>query len=135
MTDVLTREQRSYNMSRIKARDTKPEIKLGSLLSKRGIRGYKTHYHLPGTPDIVFVKKRLAVFIDGCFWHKCPKCFKKPATRTHFWMKKIKGNVLRDKEVNKRLKKDRWKVLRFWEHEIRKSPEKALSKIVKCLKL
>lgn len=119
MTDVLTREQRSYNMSMIKGGDTKPEVVLRSFLSDKGIRGYRLHYKLIGKPDIVFSKRRIAIFIDGCFWHKCPKCFIKPETNKSFWNKKIRLNKKRDNIVTKELKDKDWKVIRIWEHEIR----------------
>lgn len=133
MIDVLTKEQRSYNMSRIKAKDTKPELKLRRLLFERGIWGYIVHYNLPGKPDIVFEKKKIAIFVDGCYWHKCPVCFIEPETRKEFWMKKIEGNVKRDKKVDKKLKEEGWKILRFWEHEVRKEPEKVLETILEVL--
>lgn len=119
MADVLTKEQRSYNMSMIKGRNTKPEIALRRLLFSKGIKGYRVNYKLTGKPDIVFSVKKVAVFIDGCFWHKCPKCFKKPATNRAFWRKKIDSNIKRDKVVNAELKKKGWKVVRIWEHELR----------------
>lgn len=133
MADVLTPQQRSYNMSRIKSRETGPEIRLRKLLFAKGIRGYRTNYGIPGRPDIVFTRLKIAVFIDGCFWHKCPKCFKKPATRSKFWMDKINSNVKRDREVNEILKKAGWKVIRLWEHEINETPAKAVDKIAKIL--
>lgn len=120
MTDVLTRRQRSYCMSRIRAKDTQPEIVLRKAISKTGIRGYRLNYRLLGKPDIVFPKRKIAIFIDGCFWHKCPKCFKKPATNKKFWLEKIDSNVKRDGFISTRLKKEGWKVLRIWEHELRK---------------
>src|SRR5665647_3720550 len=129
MTDVLTEEQRRYNMSRIKGRDTKPELMLRQLLYKRNIRGYRLHHSLPGRPDIVFVGRRLAIFVDGCFWHKCSIHFVTPATRTEFWMKKIDGNVRRDRIVDAELAAAGWNVLRFWEHEVRGNPEKVVEKI------
>jgi DNA mismatch endonuclease (patch repair protein) len=124
MTDILTQEQRKFNMSRIKGKNTGPEVKLRKLLYFNGIRGYRLHHNLPGKPDIVFVKKKIAIFIDGCFWHKCPICFQEPETRKEFWMKKIQSNIDRDKKVNKQLKSDGWVVIRIWEHEIKKNPEK-----------
>lgn len=130
MIDVLTQEQRKFNMSRIKGKNTGPEVKLRKLLYANRIRGYRVHYDLPGKPDIVFVKKKLAIFIDGCFWHKCPVCFQEPETRKEFWMKKIQSNVDRDKKVDEQLKNDGWTVIRIWEHEIRKDPEKAVRKII-----
>ena len=129
MTDVLNQEQRKFNMSRIKGKNTGPEVKLRKLLYFNGIRGYRVHYNLPGKPDIVFVKKRIAIFIDGCFWHKCPICFQEPETRKEFWMKKIHSNVERDKKTNDKLQKEGWNVIRIWEHEIRKNPEQVIDLI------
>lgn len=119
MTDVLTRKQRSYNMSMIRAKNTKPEIVLRKMLSVNRIKGYRLHYRLMGKPDIVFPKRKIAVFIDGCFWHKCPRCFIKPVTRKKFWKNKIDSNVKRDRVVNRTLRKKGWKVLRIWEHELK----------------
>jgi DNA mismatch endonuclease, patch repair protein len=133
MTDVLTPEQRKLNMSHIRGKNTVPEIKLRKLLYASGIRGYRIHYNLPGKPDIVFTKKKIAIFIDGCFWHKCPVDFQEPETRKEFWMKKIQTNIDRDKKVNEQLKNDGWTVIRIWEHEIRKEPEKAVKKIIALL--
>jgi DNA mismatch endonuclease, patch repair protein len=133
MTDVLTPEQRTYNMSKIQAKNTGPELKLRTLIRAEGIRGYRIHYNLPGKPDIVFTKKKIVVFIDGCFWHKCPICFQEPETRKEFWMKKIQSNIDRDKKVNEQLKNDGWSVIRIWEHEIKKEPEEALRKILDLL--
>jgi DNA mismatch endonuclease, patch repair protein len=133
MVDVLTKKQRSFNMSQIKARDTKPEITLRKLLFEKGIRGYRIHYKLPGKPDIVFTKRKVVIFIDGCFWHKCPSCFVTPGTQTEFWMKKINANVKRDIETTKILINDSWNVLRFWEHDVKKNSEKIISKISRSL--
>lgn len=136
MADVLTKEQRSYNMSRIKGKDTKPEIQLRKLLYKKEIRGYRIHYKLPGKPDLVFPKYKLAVFVDGCFWHKCPKCFKTPETNKDFWMAKINKNAQRDKKINKILKKKGWTILRFWEHNLkRKGIKTCLNKILNKLSI
>ena len=121
-------------MSRIRSTNTKPEIKLRKILFRRGFRGYRIHYHLTGKPDIVFVSKRLVIFIDGCFWHHCPKCFIEPATRRSFWSDKIKKNVRRDKMVNKTLRQLGWKIIRFWEHEVKDNPEKCLIVIMAELK-
>jgi len=129
MTDVLTREQRSYNMSQIKNKNTKPEIRLRKLLFSQGLKGYRLSAAITGKPDIVFSKYKIVIFIDGCFWHKCPLCFKKPQTNKKFWIDKIENNVKRDRETNKSLVKDGWIVLRFWEHEIKKNINKCVSDI------
>ena len=130
MTDVLTPEQRRKNMSHIHGKNTKPELTLRRLLWAEGVRGYRIHSPLPGKPDIVFGKRKIAVFVDGCFWHKCPQCFRPPATNEEFWNEKLQKNVERDARVNAELKAAGWTVLRFWEHEIRKNPEDVVQRIV-----
>lgn len=119
MADALTKEQRSYCMSRIQGRNTKPEVVLRKALSSKGIRGYRIHYNLPGRPDIVFTRKKIAIFIDGCFWHKCPKCsIRTPIQNRSYWRRKINNNVRRDKLVTAELRKSGWKVIRVWEHDV-----------------
>jgi len=135
MVDVHTKKQRSYNMSMIKGRNTKPELIIRKLLSSKGIRGYRLNYKLSGKPDIVFTKYKLAIFVDGCFWHKCPKCFIEPDKNKKFWKNKINGNVERDKKVNQALKKGGWKVLRFWEHLLMGNPNLAYKQIIQELKI
>jgi len=133
MTDVLTQEQRKFNMSRIRGKNTGPEVKLRKMLFAAGVRGYRIYYKLPGKPDIVFTKKKIAIFVDGCFWHKCPVCFQEPETRNEFWMKKIQSNVDRAAKVNEQLRADGWKVIRIWEHEIRKEPDVVINRIMEYL--
>lgn len=123
LTDVLSKRQRSYNMSRIKGKNTAPELIIRSSLWAAGIKGYRVHQRIPGRPDIVFRADRLAVFIDGCFWHKCPRDYRTPETRKAFWAKKIGQNVQRDRRVDEELQVDGWRVLRVWEHEVRASPQ------------
>jgi DNA mismatch endonuclease (patch repair protein) len=123
MVDNVAPEIRSQIMRKIKKTDTKPELLLRRELFKRGLR-YRVHYTIPGTPDIVFLRARVAVFCDGCFWHKCPRHFRPPKSRLDYWVPKIEGNVKRAKEVERRLKKDGWHVLRLWECEILDNPEK-----------
>lgn len=134
MSDVLTKKQRSFNMSMIRSKDTKPEKKLRKKLYSSGLRGYRCNYNLLGKPDIVFPAKKIAIFVDGCFWHKCPKCFQKPATNKAFWVKKLSANVMRDKKVNLELKKQGWLVLRFWEHDITGALNRCSNQIYKALK-
>lgn len=133
MVDVLTKSQRSYNMSQIKAKDTKAEIKLRKALFRNGVRSYRLNYKLPGKPDLVFPKKKIAVFVDGCFWHKCPQHFIMPKTRTDFWNKKIGRNTQRDREVETSLNQLGWIVLRFWEHQIEKDIDSVIRLITKEL--
>ena len=121
-------------MSQIRAKNTKPEVILRKYLSKLGIRGYRVHYKLPGKPDIVFTKQKISAFIDGCFWHKCPDCYKEPKNNKEFWKKKINGNVKHDKKINKILKKEGWQVIRFWEHLLRKDINSVYKHLLRELK-
>ncbi|MBI1968413.1 very short patch repair endonuclease [Candidatus Woesearchaeota archaeon] len=121
MVDVLTKEQRSYNMSMIKSRNTKPEIILRKTLRQNGFRGYRINSTgIYGKPDLIFPKYKIALFIDGCQWHKCKHHYVKPKTNALFWAEKINGNVHRDQIVTKTLKKQGWLVLRIWEHDLKK---------------
>lgn len=117
--DVHSPQQRSFNMSRILSKNTSPEVKLRKLLSVKGIKGYRLHYKITGKPDLAFPKLKIAIFIDGCFWHRCKKDFVEPKSNINFWLPKIRQNLTRDKFVNKKLKKEGWEVIRIWEHEIK----------------
>jgi DNA mismatch endonuclease, patch repair protein len=134
MTDVMTKEQRSKCMSNIKSKNTKPELILRKALWVKGMR-YRIKNTLTGNPDLHFASKKLAIFIDGCFWHGCPDHYKEPKTRTEFWKKKIDGNIKRDIYVNDVLKDSGWKVLRFWEHEIKKNLDYVVETIISSLAL
>ena len=120
-------------MSRIRGKNTSPEMKLRKMLWESGLRGYRVHYKLPGKPDIVFTRKKVVVFVDGCFWHKCPVCFRPPETNAEFWNDKLQKNVERDLKVTKELEDLGWTVLRFWEHEVKKTPEDVVARILLAL--
>lgn len=127
--DVLSPEQRSRCMSRIRGTDTKPELKLRKALWHRGWR-YRLHCkELPGRPDIVFVSQGVAVFVDGCFFHGCPKHYSPPESNAEFWSRKIEANKRRDAEVSAELEADGWHVLRIWEHEIDEDVEDACAAV------
>ncbi len=117
MTDVLTKKQRSYCMSQIKSNKTLPELKLKPLLNALGFTYQPKNIY--GKPDFANKKEKIVIFMDGCFWHKCPKCFKKPKTNAQFWDEKMEKNKLRDQMVTLKLKKEGWKVIRVWEHILR----------------
>lgn len=110
---------RSENMARIKSADTKPEIRLRKALWKQGLR-YRLHRKIEGKirPDIVFVKAKVAVFIDGCQWHGCPGHYVRPRTRNDFWGEKLLENVGRDTRQTQLLIDNGWSVFRVWEHEV-----------------
>ena len=134
MTDVMTKTQRSFNMSQIKRQNTKPEIRLRKALTSNKLTGYRIKSKLSGKPDIVYTKRKVVIFVDGCFWHKCQLCFKRPSTNTKFWDKKISDNIKRDKLTNNILRKDGWKVIRIWEHHLKKKNiTKIIKKIIKKL--
>lgn len=116
MVDVLTVDQRRLNMSRIRGRDTKPEMLIRQGLHGRGLRYRLQDRGLPGRPDLVFSKAKVAIFVHGCFWHghTCPM-FKLPSTRADFWAAKIDANRARDARVKTALMDLDWRVLTVWE--------------------
>jgi len=125
--DTHSAIQRSYNMSRIRSKNTQIENLLRKLIWKRGIKGYRIKTKVPGRPDIFFPKRKFAVFIDGCFWHKCPKHYIRPKSKKSYWDNKITTNIKRDKAINKKLKNMGIQVIRFWEHSIEKDLERCYS--------
>lgn len=132
MADNHTKEQRSYNMSRIRSKNNAPEEKVRKYLFSKGFRYRKNDKKLPGCPDIVLPKYKTVIFINGCFWHKhnC-KRFVWPASNEEYWKKKILRNVERDAENIKELQKLGWKVLVVWECELKKaSIEKRLETLI-----
>ena len=121
MVDNRSKTSRSYIMSRIKGKDTNPELLVRKLLFSLGYR-YRLHVrYLPGKPDIVFPSKNKAIFVHGCFWHShsCKRGNNKPASNTEYWSTKLLRNVERDKRNLKQLKQNGWKSLVIWECEIR----------------
>ena len=120
MTDVLTPAQRQLNMSRIRGKDTKPEMLLRRALHAKGFRFRLHRRDLPGSPDIVFPQFRSVIFVNGCFWHghDCP-LFKLPATRTEFWKAKIDCTRARDSRVLEELAAAGWRTFVLWECSLR----------------
>jgi DNA mismatch endonuclease (patch repair protein) len=114
MPDNLTKKQRSFCMSRIRSRHTKPE-----LLFKQKLKGFIYQPKAFGSPDFINYKKREVIFIDGCFWHKCPKHYIAPKSNKKYWLPKLKRNVLRDKEIALVYQNSGWKVIRIWEHDLK----------------
>jgi DNA mismatch endonuclease (patch repair protein) len=135
MTDIFTQEKRSEIMSRIKGKNTKPELALFELVKPlwQVCRYRKHHNSLPGRPDLVFPRAKLAVFVDGAFWHGKDYA-EKSANWSSMWKKKIEGNMLRDQRVNEELQSKGYTVLRFWDNEVLKDSENVLSKIESELK-
>lgn len=117
--DNLTKVQRKKNMQAIKSSGTKIETVVCKALWKNGIRFRKNVKDLPGKPDIAIKKYKIVIFLDSCFWHKCPLHFKRPKSNNSYWDKKIERNIARDKEVNKYYDLNMWHILRIWEHQLK----------------
>lgn len=130
--DVHDKETRSFNMSRIKGKDTKPEEIVRKYLFSQGFRYRKNDKRLPGKPDIVLPKYRTVIFVNGCFWHKHEGCkyFVWPKSNPEFWREKIEGNVERDKKKATELIEKGWRVITIWECELKsKDRAKTLEKL------
>ncbi len=121
MADIFTKEKRSEVMSLIRGSGNKDtELRLISTFKRHGITGWRRRWPLAGKPDFVFPKLKLAVFVDGCFWHGCPLHATNPKSNAEFWATKIAKNQTRDHFVNRTLRSQGWRVVRIWEHELTK---------------
>jgi len=139
MTDVFTKQKRSEVMARIRSRGNRgTELALAALFRRQGITGWRRHLEIRSRPaaaaarggpvfrvrpDFVFKAERLAVFVDGCFWHGCPRHGTQPKNNGAFWRRKIAGNRSRDGLVTRSLRRAGWRVLRIWEHELARKGE------------
>lgn len=132
--DTVSPETRSRVMGQVRSnRNKSTEWRVRAILIRNGIRGWSLYpSDLRGKPDFVFRAKRIALFLDGCFWHGCPKCKKVPASNTAYWTRKIEGNRKRDRATSAQLRRDGWKVLRIWEHQL-KNLERVLARIKRAL--
>lgn len=130
MPDTLTKQQRSKCMSLIRSKWTVPERKIHNYLKANKIR-HKMHPNLPGKPDILLIRSKTAVFVHGCFWHKCQKCYVGPKSRKLYWIPKIARNVARDRKSTKVLRSQGYDVLIVWGHEIKSNFDKVIEKIKK----
>jgi DNA mismatch endonuclease (patch repair protein) len=126
VADWLTREQRSRNMASIRSKgNATTERVFLSMLRQVGITGWRRHVNLPGKPDFVFRSQRLAIFLDGCFWHGCPRCYRLPQHNRAYWKKKVVGNRRRDRCRSQDLRSLGWLVLRIWEHTLKSQQGRA----------
>lgn len=123
-------------MSANRAKDTRPEIALRKALWRAGGRGYRLHYkRVPGRPDIAFVSKRVAIFVNGCFWHHCPKCdLPLPKTNTAFWQAKFAANIARDARKRRELRRLGWHVITIRECDLKRSLTPALNRILRAIR-
>jgi len=136
MADVHSKATRSYNMSRIRSKDTKPEMLVRRFLHKNGFR-YRLHVKdMPGKPDIVLPKYKTVIFVHGCFWHGHQGCkyYVVPKTRTEWWLHKIGNNITHDANAERLLKAAGWNVIKVWECELKKTSfEETLNNLLKTL--
>lgn len=136
MADVHSPETRSFNMSQIKGKNTKPEERVRHYLFSHGFRYRKNVNALPGKPDIVLPKYRTCIFVNGCFWHKHEGCkyFVWPKNNAEFWKKKINDNVERDHRQHNELRVLGWNVIVIWECQLKQSFEETMNRLVRQLK-
>ena len=133
--DALTAASRSELMSRIRSTGNRSTEKaFATLLRAAHVSGWRRHQKLPGTPDFVFHMQRVVVFVDGCFWHKCPNCYRQPRTRKSFWVEKVQRNCSRDRRANKVLRAAGWRVVRIWECKLKKHPNQCVERIIKLIR-
>lgn len=116
----MTEAERSKRMSRVRGSgNASTELAVEEVLRANGIAGWTKHARLPGRPDFAFDAERVLLFVDGCFWHACPRCGRLPKSRRAFWAAKIDANRRRDNRTRRRLRRDGYSVIRVWEHEVR----------------
>jgi DNA mismatch endonuclease (patch repair protein) len=128
--DVFTKAKRSSVMSLIRGKGNKDtELALAKIFRHHKITGWRRNQPLFGKPDFVFKKRKIAVFVDGCFWHACPKHCKIPSGNRAFWKKKFATNKDRDRRVNRELRKLGWRVVRIWEHDLARRREACIRRI------
>jgi DNA mismatch endonuclease (patch repair protein) len=127
MTDIFTPEKRSWVMSRIRGTNTKIDLAMRDMLSDMGFK-FKMYPKMYGNPDFVFSRKKIVIYCDGDFWHGFNYDKKKKPSKK-YWRNKIQGNMKRDLKITRKLRRDGWSVLRFWEHDIENNPEKCMARI------
>jgi len=131
--DIFSQKKRSEVMSQIRGKGNEAtEVRLANLMRAEGINGWRRHLPMLGRPDFAFRKQKVAVFVDGCFWHGCPRCFRLPKQNRAFWKAKIEGNRKRDLSLNVRLRRLGWKVIRIRECHLKHSV-RVVVKIEKAL--
>lgn len=134
MADTFTKQQRSRIMAAIRGRGNKAtELLLARLFRKGGLTGWRRHPKMLGRPDFIFAKERVAIFVDGCFWHGCPKHCRMPASNQKYWTTKIQRNKSRDRQIRATLRAQGWKVVPIWEHQLKANPRRMLNRVARRL--
>src|SRR5436309_8145539 len=133
--DNVSRAVRSRTMSAVKSTGNRStEMVLRARLVRAAVRGWRLHARdVAGCPDFVFDERRVAVFVDGCFWHGCPRCHRPPSSNQEYWTRKVARNRGRDLTTSRRLRRDGWAVLRVWEHELKHDPAGVMKKITRLI--
>ncbi|MBM3913660.1 MAG: DNA mismatch endonuclease Vsr [Sphingomonadales bacterium] len=125
--DMWSKARRSEMMAKIKSKGNKTtELRFLRLLRMNGVTGWRRHANLPGSPDFFFPVQKVAVFLDGCFWHGCAKCYREPTTNVSFWKQKVVGNRRRDRRNSKALRAIGIRVVRIWEHSLKSTKSSRL---------
>jgi DNA mismatch endonuclease (patch repair protein) len=133
VADVFTKSKRSQVMAAIRSSGNKAtEARLAAMLRRARITGWRRHLPITGRPDFAFRAERVAVFVDGCYWHGCARHYRLPAGNRPYWLQKLERNRQRDREVTRALRGDGWRVVRFWEHDLRHE-ERVLRRLSRIL--
>ncbi len=129
--DTVSKAERSRIMAAVRSKNTRStERRLRAILIRSKVRGWRYQVkELPGKPDFVFPRKKIVVFVDGCFWHGCSLCYRRPASSQDYWDAKVAGNIARDRRTRACLRRLGWSVLRIWEHEISQSLGRCMKRI------
>jgi len=134
MADNWSRKKRSEVMGKVRSTGNKStELKLIKILRQSNIKGWRRNQALPGRPDFIFRSRRVVIFVDGCFWHGCPLCYRRPKSNQAFWDEKVRKNKKRDETVNRELREKGWNVVRIWEHEL-KDPDSVAQRVFDALR-
>jgi DNA mismatch endonuclease (patch repair protein) len=132
MADIWGKQKRSEVMSLIRSRGNKAtELRLIAIFREFGITGWRRNQALLGKPDFIFRRERVVVFVDGCFWHGCPKCYRRPGSNRKYWDAKIAANRKRDRYVSRELRGLGWQVVRIWQHQLDK-PARVAGRVMRA---
>ena len=133
MVDTVDKQTRSRYMSAVRSRGNRTtEAKIVRLLREQKLKGWRRHYKVAGTPDFCWLDKKVVLFVDGCFWHGCPRCYQTPKSNVAFWREKVEANRKRDRRVVAALRAEGWVVVRVWECRI--GEKRTISRILKAVK-